>query len=58
MRITAGGTVPSVPWYGASLYVSGADKLFDVSGKLTDAATRERLSDFVRKFAEFVVGPK
>jgi chromate reductase len=41
------------PWYGASLYLSAANKMFDETGALTDAASRERLADFIRGFAEF-----
>jgi chromate reductase, NAD(P)H dehydrogenase (quinone) len=40
-------------WTGQSLYVSGANKVFDRKGKLVDEPTRTRLSDYVRGFVEF-----
>ena len=47
-------TLGMQPWYGASLYLSAANTVFDSLGKLTDAATKERLIQFLSKFAEFV----
>jgi len=47
-------TLGMQPWYGASLYLAGANTVFDESGKLTDAAMRARLSAFIHGFAEFV----
>jgi chromate reductase, NAD(P)H dehydrogenase (quinone) len=42
------------PWFGASLYVGNAAKVFDASGKLADQAIRERLRRYMRGFVEFV----
>jgi NAD(P)H-dependent FMN reductase len=41
------------PWWGKSLYVGGASKVFDAEGKLTDEATRKQLKDLVEGFVEF-----
>jgi NAD(P)H-dependent FMN reductase len=43
------------PWFDERLLVFEARKMFDPSGKLTDAATRERLVKFVTGFCAFVV---
>ena len=42
------------PWFGKQLYVSGAMKLFDASGNLTDDKTRSRLRGYLEGFAAFV----
>ncbi len=42
------------PWFGQSLYVSGAHKAFDPGGKLIDEAIRTRLRSYVVGFTEFV----
>ncbi|MBX5462766.1 MAG: NAD(P)H-dependent oxidoreductase [Steroidobacteraceae bacterium] len=42
------------PFYGASLYVSEAAKVFDASGTLIDPDVRERLKNFMNGFAQFV----
>jgi NAD(P)H-dependent FMN reductase len=47
-------TLGTRPWFGQSLYVGGAHKLFDASGALTDEDTRKRIQNYVRGFAEFV----
>jgi chromate reductase len=41
------------PWFGRSILVSGANKMFDGEGRLTDDKLRERLGAFVAGFAEF-----
>ena len=41
------------PWFETSLYVGGASKAFDNTGKLTDAATRTRLEELLRGFVVF-----
>ncbi len=41
------------PWWGKSLYVGGASKVFDAEGKLTDEATRKQLKELVEGFVEF-----
>lgn len=40
-------------WFGDRLLVSGAAKVFDAHGELTDEKTRENLKRFVTGFAEF-----
>lgn len=47
-------TLGTRPWFGQSLYVSGANKLFDPSGNLTDEESRKRVQGYVHGFAEFV----
>jgi NAD(P)H-dependent FMN reductase len=42
------------PWFDERLLVVEARKVFDASGKLTDAHTRERLVKFVEGFCGFV----
>ena len=40
-------------WSGGQIIVSGASKLFDADGRLTDEPTRERLKKFIEGFAAF-----
>ncbi|KPJ78568.1 MAG: NADPH-dependent FMN reductase [Deltaproteobacteria bacterium SG8_13] len=47
-------TLSMRPWFGKLLYVSGAMKLFDTSGNLTDATTRSRLQSYLEGFVAFV----
>lgn len=42
------------PFYGSSMYVSEAAKVFDASGTLIDPNVRERLKNFMNGFAQFV----
>lgn len=42
------------PWFGQSLYVSGAMKLFDESGALVDPKMRQRLQAYLEGFAGFI----
>jgi chromate reductase len=44
------------PYFGQLLYVAGAGKLFDESGRLTDEDTRKRLRAYLDGFAEFILG--
>jgi len=44
----------TIPFFGASLQVSGAGKLFDASGKLVDADTQGRLAKYMHAFTAFV----
>ncbi len=44
------------PWFGQQLYVGGAHKIFDESGRLMDDDIRMRLERFVTGFCEFVGG--
>jgi NAD(P)H-dependent FMN reductase len=47
-------TLGTRPWFGQSLYLGGAHKLFDPSGNLTDEESRKRIQGYVQGFAEFV----
>lgn len=47
-------TLGTRPFFGKSLYVSGAGKLFDADGRLTDNDMRERLRVYIDAFAAFV----
>jgi NAD(P)H-dependent FMN reductase len=47
-------TLGTQPWFGQSLYLGGAGKLFDASGNLTDEESRKRVESYVRGFVEFV----
>jgi hypothetical protein len=44
------------PWFGQSLYLGGAHKLFDSSGTLIDEDSRKRVQGYVQGFAAFVGG--
>jgi NAD(P)H-dependent FMN reductase len=44
------------PFFGQSLYVGQATKVFDASGKLVDTAIRERLRKYMEGFVAFVSG--
>lgn len=46
-------TLGTRQWAGGRLMVSKAASMFDAQGTLTDEATRKRLAEFVRGFAEF-----
>jgi len=46
------------PWFGRSLYVGAATKVFDASGKLVDETIRKRLHDYMNGFIEFVKGER
>ena len=47
-------TLGTRPFFGKALYVSGAAKIFDAEGRLTDAALRERLHVYMEQFTAFV----
>lgn len=47
-------TLGTRPWFGASLYVTGANKAFDTEGALIDATVRERLRRYLVGFADFI----
>jgi chromate reductase len=49
-------TLGTRPWFEQKLLVSRAGGLFDEEGRLTDAATRERLQEFIEGFARFAKG--
>ncbi len=42
------------PFFGKSLYISGASKVFDAQGQLTDKELRERLRAYMEQFAVFI----
>jgi len=42
------------PWFGQTLYLGGAHKLFDASGALTDEDSRKRVQAYVQGFSDFV----
>ncbi|HUS25312.1 MAG TPA: NADPH-dependent FMN reductase [Candidatus Binatia bacterium] len=45
-------------WTGGSLFVAGASKVFDASGRLTDEKVRELLEKYMKGFAEFVAAAR
>lgn len=47
-------TLGALPFFGGRLAVSGAAKVFDENGKLTDPVVRGQLERYVAGFAEFV----
>jgi NAD(P)H-dependent FMN reductase len=51
-------TLGTRPWFGQSLYISGANQLFDPAGALIDDASRKRVQSYVQGFCEFVVSVK
>ena len=44
------------PFFGQLLYLGGASKVFDASGRLVDEAIRERLRKYMGGFVAFVRG--
>ncbi len=51
-------TLGTRPFFGKTLYVSGAAKVFDAEGRLTDKDLRERLRVYVEQFAAFVANAR
>jgi NAD(P)H-dependent FMN reductase len=49
-------TLGTRPWFGQTLYLSGAHKLFDATGNLTDEESRKRVQSYVADFCAFVAG--
>lgn len=49
-------TLGARPWFGKSLIVPRATKVFDESGELVDADIRERLAAYVTGFSRFATG--
>lgn len=47
-------TLGARPWFGQSLYIGGANKLFDPAGALIDDESRKRVQSYVQAFCEFV----
>ncbi len=42
------------PWFGGRMQVSGAGKVFDAEGALTDEKVRGQLEGFMKGFVEFI----
>lgn len=51
-------TLGTCPWFGQSLYLGGAHKLFDAAGNLVDEESRKRIQNYVQGFAEFVAAAR
>jgi len=51
-------TLGTRPFFGKTLYVSGAAKVFDAAGRLTDNELRERLRAYVEQFAAFAAAAR
>jgi chromate reductase, NAD(P)H dehydrogenase (quinone) len=51
-------TLGTRPFFGKTLYVSGAAKIFDAEGQLTDKDLRERLRVYMEQFAAFVASTR
>jgi len=47
-------TLGARPWFSKSLYIGGANKLFDPAGALIDDESRKRVQSYVQGFCEFV----
>ena len=51
-------TLGTRPFFGKTLYVSGAAKVLDAEGRLTDKDLRERLRIYMEQFAAFVASTR
>ena len=51
-------TLGTRPFFGKTLYVSGANKVFDTEGRFTDKDLRERLRIYMEQFAAFVAAAR
>lgn len=51
-------TLGTRPFFGKTLYVSGATKVFDTEGRFTDKDLRERLRIYMEQFAAFVAAAR
>jgi NAD(P)H-dependent FMN reductase len=49
-------TLGTRPFFGKTLYVSGAGRIFDADGQLADTALRERLRAYVEALVAFAAG--
>jgi NAD(P)H-dependent FMN reductase len=47
-------TLGTAPWCGPRVYVSGAAKVFDATGRIVDDTLRAHVTKFLSGFAEFV----
>ena len=48
-------TLGTAPWFGGTLLVASAAKVFDAEGRLADDAIRARLEAFMKGFVEFSI---
>jgi hypothetical protein len=46
------------PWFEGRLGISGAAKVFDASGAISDEATRARVRTFIEGFAAFAAAAR
>lgn len=59
-RMAQAGWLPTLrtlgtrPWFGKQLYVAGASRVFDETGRLVDETVRQLLTDYMQGFASFV----
>jgi chromate reductase, NAD(P)H dehydrogenase (quinone) len=51
-------TLGAQPFFGKTLYISGAAKVFDAAGQLTDKDLHERLRVYLEQFATFVASAR
>ena len=51
-------TLGTRPFFGKTLYVSGAAKVFDADGRLMDQELRERLRVYLEQFTAFVASAR
>jgi NAD(P)H-dependent FMN reductase len=49
-------TLRTRPYFGQLLYVGGAEKAFDASGRLVDDKVRQRLRRYLEGFVAFIAG--
>lgn len=49
-------TLRTRPYFGELLYVGGAARVFDASGRLVDDAIRQRLRAYMKGFVAFIAG--
>jgi chromate reductase, NAD(P)H dehydrogenase (quinone) len=51
-------TLGTRPWFEGRLQISGAARVFDADGRITDTATSDRLRTFVEGFAAFAASQR
>jgi chromate reductase len=47
-------TLGTLPWFGGRVQVSGASKVFDAQGEITDEKLKEQVKKYVEGFAAFI----
>lgn len=55
-RVFGNRAVGARVWFGGTLYVGGASKVFDAGGRIVDGQTTERLKRYMSGFAAFAAG--